>query len=148
MVPELYLWIKELGGYFRRFKGGVLAPWIHASENPPKFDLEARATAAFFEVSTISGLSRKETLHRFKVDRQLSSDKVAQACGATASVVILQPLDTPAAPFFSAEQVALTVAHCGSVHIPSGSDFRSNLWFSTGIHVFFYAQRMVERLLR
>ncbi|KAK7468775.1 Protein phosphatase 2C 6 [Stygiomarasmius scandens] len=100
MIPELYMWIKELGGYFKRFKGGVLAPWVHAAENQPKFDLEARATAAFLEV-----------------DRQLSVDKVAQTCGATASVVILHPLDAPAAPFFSANRVALTVAHCGDTRV-------------------------------
>ncbi|THV07665.1 protein serine/threonine phosphatase 2C [Dendrothele bispora CBS 962.96] len=100
MVPELYLWIKELGGYFKRFKGGVLAPWIHTSENQPKFDLEARATTAFLEVN-----------------KQLSADKVAQSSGATASVVILHTLDAPAAPFFAADRVALTVAHCGDTRV-------------------------------
>ncbi|KAK7059069.1 Protein phosphatase 2C 6 [Paramarasmius palmivorus] len=40
-IPELFAWIKELGGYFKRFKGGALAPWIQPSENPPKPDLEA-----------------------------------------------------------------------------------------------------------
>lgn len=51
-VPELLDWAKELGGYFKRFRGGVLAPW--ARQNSPdaqrKLDLEARATLAFFEV--------------------------------------------------------------------------------------------------
>ena len=51
-VPELLAWAKELGGYFRRFKGGVLAPWVKpgAPEAQKKMDLEARATLAFFEV--------------------------------------------------------------------------------------------------
>ncbi|KAG5653598.1 hypothetical protein H0H81_012105 [Sphagnurus paluster] len=48
-IPELFAWIKELGGYFKRFKGGALAPWIHDAENMPPMDLEARATEAFFE---------------------------------------------------------------------------------------------------
>lgn len=53
-VPDLMAWIKELGGYFRRFKGGVLTPWIKPDPREPKrkLDLEARATLAFFEAST------------------------------------------------------------------------------------------------
>jgi len=50
-------------------------------------------------------------------DKTLSSDEVAQACGATASVGILQSLDSPASPFFSAKRVALTVAHCGDTRV-------------------------------
>lgn len=49
-IPELYLWVKDLGGYFKRFKGGALAPWIHNTHDTPPLDLEARATQAFFEV--------------------------------------------------------------------------------------------------
>lgn len=54
MIPELFAWIKELGGYFKRFKGGPLIPWIaHPHDAAPKLDLEARLTTAFFEVSTL-----------------------------------------------------------------------------------------------
>jgi len=49
-IPELYEWMKELGGYFKRFKGGALAPWIHGGVTP-RLDLEARATQTFLEVS-------------------------------------------------------------------------------------------------
>ncbi|KAJ7225633.1 protein serine/threonine phosphatase 2C [Mycena pura] len=90
MIPELYAWTQELGGYFKRFKGGVLAPWINGGESEP-LDLEARMTLAFFDV-----------------DRHLSADSMAQSCGATASVAILHPLDSPATPFFSAQRLALT----------------------------------------
>ncbi|KAJ4002429.1 phosphatase 2C-like domain-containing protein [Lentinula boryana] len=101
MIPELFAWIKELGGYFKRYKGGPLTPWITEQNQPvPKFDLEARAAAAFFEV-----------------DRQLSIDKMSQTCGATASVAIMQSLDAPATPFFSAKRLALTVAHCGDTRV-------------------------------
>jgi len=99
-IPELFAWIKELGGYFKRFKGGALAPWTQNTENTPPLDLEARATEAFFEV-----------------DRNLSTDKVSQTCGATASVALLHSLDAPATPFFSAETLALTVAHCGDTRV-------------------------------
>ncbi|KAF8898867.1 phosphatase 2C-like domain-containing protein [Infundibulicybe gibba] len=98
-IPELFAWIKELGGYFKRFRGGALSPWIH--ENSSQIlNLEARATLAFFEV-----------------DRNLSSDEIAQSCGATASVAIFHSLDSPATPFFSADSLALTVAHCGDTRV-------------------------------
>ncbi|KAJ7169766.1 phosphatase 2C-like domain-containing protein [Mycena filopes] len=99
MIPELFAWIQELGGYFKRFKGGALAPWIHNSNSAP-FDLEARMTQAFFEV-----------------DRNLSADNGAQSCGATASVAVLHSLDSPATPFFASQNLALTVAHCGDTRV-------------------------------
>jgi hypothetical protein len=49
----------------------------------------------------------------YQVDKNLSADSVAQLCGATASIAIFQSLDAPATPFFSAQKLALTVAHCG-----------------------------------
>jgi len=49
-IPELFAWIQEIGGYFKRFRGGALTPWIHGTEGAPELDLEARATLAFFEV--------------------------------------------------------------------------------------------------
>ncbi|KAJ7357250.1 phosphatase 2C-like domain-containing protein [Mycena albidolilacea] len=90
-IPELYAWIQEIGGYFKRFKGGALAPWISDPEDAPPLDLEARMTQAFFEV-----------------DQHLSADSMAQSCGATASVTILHSLDSPATPFFSSKKLALT----------------------------------------
>lgn len=49
MIPEIFEWVKEIGGYFKRFKGGALAPWI-GGDNTEDLTLEARATLAFFEV--------------------------------------------------------------------------------------------------
>lgn len=49
-IPETYAWIKEIGGYFRRFQGGPLAPWVKDPNYPEEMDLNARATLAFFEV--------------------------------------------------------------------------------------------------
>lgn len=100
LIPDLFAWIKEIGGYFKRFKGGALAPWIDPSHNTELLDLEARATLAFFEV-----------------DKNLSSDEVTQSCGATASVAILHSLDAPATSFLSSQNLALTVAHCGDTRV-------------------------------
>jgi hypothetical protein len=52
-IPETCAWAKELGGYFSRFKGGALAPWMHNLDEELELDLEARATLAFFEVFPI-----------------------------------------------------------------------------------------------
>ncbi|KAF9523621.1 phosphatase 2C-like domain-containing protein [Crepidotus variabilis] len=99
-IPEVFQWVKEIGGYFKRFKGGPLTPWL-AEGNEEEMDLEARATLTFFEV-----------------DRNLSSvDRAAETCGATASVAILQSLDAPATPFFSAKDLCITVAHCGDTKV-------------------------------
>ncbi|KAH7885887.1 phosphatase 2C-like domain-containing protein [Phlebopus sp. FC_14] len=99
-IPELFLWIKDLGGYFKRFRGGALSPWIHKTQDTPPLDLEARATQAFFEV-----------------DRLLSTETEAKTSGATASVAILHSLESPARPFFSSQKLALTVAHCGDARV-------------------------------
>ncbi|KAI0348403.1 protein serine/threonine phosphatase 2C [Trametopsis cervina] len=101
-VPEMLEWAKELGGYFRRFRGGALAPWARP-ESPDaqkEMDLEARATLAFFEI-----------------DRQLAIETAAKESGATASVVLLHSLDTPVKPFFASEKLSLTVAHVGDTRV-------------------------------
>lgn len=102
-IPEMYQYIKEFGGYFKRFNGGLLSPWI--KPNPPskgagEMDLHARATLTYFEI-----------------DRNLEAEAAAKVCGSTASIAILQSLDSPSAPFFSAQRVALTIAHVGDTRI-------------------------------
>jgi protein phosphatase PTC6 len=49
-IPDVYDWIKSLGGYFKRFKGGNLTPWINEPPSDAPLDLETRATLTFFEV--------------------------------------------------------------------------------------------------
>lgn len=63
MVPELFAWIHEIGGYFKRFKGGAMAPWIDGI-NKEELTLEARATLTFFEVGCVS-LRRAPVLELF-----------------------------------------------------------------------------------
>ncbi|THH33537.1 hypothetical protein EUX98_g638 [Antrodiella citrinella] len=101
-VPDLFAWAKELGGYFKRYKGGVLAPWVHpdSKDAEAEMDLEARATLTFFEV-----------------DKTLYMESSAQECGATASVALLHSLDDPSIPFFASKRVALTVAHVGDTRV-------------------------------
>lgn len=50
-----------------------------------------------------------------EVDKALQTESVAHECGATASVVLLQSLDSPPPLVFSSQKVALTVAHVGYV---------------------------------
>lgn len=57
-IPELYEWIKEVGGYFnRRLRPRPLLPWLQDPNSKAVFDLEARATTTFFEVSSCAPLS-------------------------------------------------------------------------------------------
>lgn len=55
-VPEMLEWAKELGGYFKRYRGGALGPWVrpNSADAQRKLDLEARATLAFWEVRPFS----------------------------------------------------------------------------------------------
>ncbi|CDO73518.1 hypothetical protein BN946_scf185013.g153 [Trametes cinnabarina] len=122
-IPEVYAWTKEVGGYFRRFNGGSLAPWIDpdSPEFQQELDLEARATLAFFEVrgaksASYCGSSRIED-DSFQVDKILSEEKEAKECGATASVVLLKSLDSRPSGYFQAATVALTVAHVGDTRV-------------------------------
>lgn len=47
----------------------------------------------------------------------LAIEQAAKECGATASVVLLQTLDSPVVPFFASKKLALTVAHVGYASI-------------------------------
>ena len=122
-IPELYEWIKEIGGYFnRRLRPRPLLPWLEDPNSKTVFDLEARATTAFFDVSRYpSPLEDIRCLMAICVhaDRSLSGEKEVRRSGATASIALLQTLDKPAPPFFAAENLALTVAHVGC----AGSSF-------------------------
>jgi protein phosphatase PTC6 len=106
-ILETCEWVRELGGYFRRFDGGVLKPWLStdATSVGPVMDLTARSTLAFFTA-----------------DRQLGV-QAAHKCGATASVVLLHALDCPQPAFFASQKLAITVAHAGWE--PSSSPFSS-----------------------
>jgi len=47
----------------------------------------------------------------------VSEGHEAKTCGATASVALVHSLDAPATPFFSAQKLGLTVAHCGDTRV-------------------------------
>ncbi|GJJ08791.1 hypothetical protein Clacol_003010 [Clathrus columnatus] len=100
-IPEVYDWVKSLGGYFKRYKGGALAQWVTDDHyGTPPLDLEARATLAFLQA-----------------DRQISLLKESSKQGSTASVALFHTLDNPPKPFYTAESISLTVAHCGDTRI-------------------------------
>ena len=123
-IPEMYQYIKELGGYFKRFDGGPLAPWVKPrppSADAGEMDLHARATLTFFEVrvshSTDIFFRICARLLLSQVDRNLQAEAAAKVCGSTASIAILHSLDSPSTPFFLAQRIALTIAHVGCVLI-------------------------------
>jgi protein phosphatase PTC6 len=49
-VIDVYRWLKSHGGYFKRFRGGVLQEWVENPQTTSCFDLDARLTLAFLEV--------------------------------------------------------------------------------------------------
>jgi protein phosphatase PTC6 len=50
----MYEYIKEIGGYFKRFQGGLLSSWINpSSRDVGEMDLHTRATLTFFEVRNV-----------------------------------------------------------------------------------------------
>ncbi|KAF9517724.1 hypothetical protein BS47DRAFT_1430712 [Hydnum rufescens UP504] len=102
LVPNVVGWLKESGGYFKRFRGGVLEEWTRDPPSRRSLDLEARATLAFLQACIFVLY-----LHFPRLQR----------CGATASVAILHPLELPVTPFFASEYQALTIAHCGDTRV-------------------------------
>jgi len=99
-IPEVVKWLKSHGGYFRRYRGGVLEDWLNDPSLDRPLDMESRVTLAFLQS-----------------DYEASKLAEAKGSGTTASVAILHPLELPTAPFFSSETMALTVAHCGDTRI-------------------------------
>lgn len=117
-IPEMYAWAREIGGYFKRFDGGVLKPWIHPSaHHEGEMDLTARATLTFLQV-----------------DRNLTEEPLAKISGSTASVAILHSLDAPSSPFFSSQKLALTVAHVGDTRVLLCSTDRGRVLPMTEVH--------------
>lgn len=117
--------MKELGGYFKRYRGGSLAPWLEKSSSgelpaevrladpSPELDLETRATLAFLEVSIRCNERLASFLTRTQADKLVNEGDEAMSCGATASIALIQSFDSPATPFYASQQIGLTVPHCG-----------------------------------
>ncbi|KAF8306045.1 protein serine/threonine phosphatase 2C [Clavulina sp. PMI_390] len=99
-IPEVVQWLKSYGGYFRRFRGGVLEDWLKDPTLERPLDMESRVTLAFLQA-----------------DYEAAQLPQSKGAGTTASVAILHPLELPTAPFFSSEAMALTVAHCGDTRV-------------------------------
>ncbi|EJT97809.1 protein serine/threonine phosphatase 2C [Dacryopinax primogenitus] len=91
-------WLKSQGGYFRRWRGGLLQPYVANPSHTPPLRLEQRAELAFIEA-----------------DRSLAPNAVN--CGSTVSVALLRSEKPVGAPFWDAEELELTVAHCGDTRV-------------------------------
>lgn len=48
----------------------------------------------------------------------MTSIEHSDRCGSTASVALLHSLDSPSQPYWAANKLALTIAHCGYVPLP------------------------------
>jgi len=96
-IKDIYSWLKSHGGYFKRFRGGLLQPWVENPDTDTGLDMDARSTLAFLKADKLIA----EMIPK------------AKRVGSTATVALLHSLDVPSSPVLSAERVALRIAHCG-----------------------------------
>jgi len=90
---------KGLGGFFRRFKGGLLSKIASGDESDLArfgFATDQRATLAFMQA-----------------DLNVFDNKETKKDGAVATTCFLHSLDVPPSPFFASSLLSLTVAHLG-----------------------------------
>ncbi|KAI5452240.1 Protein phosphatase 2C 6 [Naganishia albida] len=99
-IDDVVLFYKKLGGYFKRFRGGALQPWVQHPDYRDKLTLEERITLTFLQADQLV-LSREDT----------------RRCGSTASVALIHSLDEPVQPFYAAQRVSLMTAHLGDTKI-------------------------------
>jgi len=112
-IEEVVSYTKSHGGYFKRWRGGGLHRWTKYAHAPPPADgrmtLEERLTLAFLQA-----------------DREiLETIPKSGRSGSTCTIALLHSLDEPAAPYWSADRVSLTIGHCGDTrallcHRPTG----------------------------
>ncbi|KAJ9127632.1 hypothetical protein QFC24_001042 [Naganishia onofrii] len=99
-IDDVVQFHKKLGGYFKRFRGGALQPWVQHPDYRDKMTLEERITLTFLQADQLV-LSREDT----------------RRCGSTASIALMQSLDNPVQPFYAAQKISLTTAHLGDTKI-------------------------------
>ncbi|KAL1413157.1 Protein phosphatase 2C 6 [Vanrija albida] len=106
-IPAVVEETVELGGYFRRWRGGALQRYTKWAMSEPvaasePMTLEERLTLAFLKADQ---MLRKEI------------EGGAEHTGSTASVVLLHSLDEPAQPHWAAKKIHLTVAQVGDTRV-------------------------------
>ncbi|CED84395.1 protein serine threonine phosphatase 2c [Phaffia rhodozyma] len=97
-------YMQSLGGYFRRFNGGLLSSRYSlagkASPSPPLMTLAERLTLAYL-----------------RADRRILTTLSSANQGSTGSCALLHSLDNPSSPFFQAKRLNITIAHVGDTKI-------------------------------
>ncbi|GAA93670.1 uncharacterized protein L969DRAFT_96694 [Mixia osmundae IAM 14324] len=99
-VPAAVETYKKVGGYLRRFKGGLL-------------ERLAQGTDGLEEPERVLALDERATLAFIQADETVMADEEITDSGSVATAVLLHSLDIPATPFFGASLLALTTAHVG-----------------------------------
>ncbi|GHJ86654.1 hypothetical protein NliqN6_3056 [Naganishia liquefaciens] len=99
-IDDVVLFHKKLGGYFKRFRGGTLQPWVANPDYRDKLTLEERITLTFLQADQLV-LSREDT----------------RRCGSTASIALIHSLDDPVQPFYAAQRISMMTAHLGDTKI-------------------------------
>ncbi|OCF37170.1 PP2Cc protein phosphatase [Kwoniella heveanensis CBS 569] len=130
-IPDLVDWTKERhAGYFKRWRGGALQRWTKYA--PPAGGGNGESSNSSSAGGSGNGpekvmtLEERLTLAFLQADKKiLVENEKAQRCGSTASLALLQSLDGPAQPYWAAQKLAITIAHCGDTrallcHRPTG----------------------------
>ncbi|GAA5873139.1 hypothetical protein JCM16303_006954 [Sporobolomyces ruberrimus] len=91
---------RQLGGYLKRYQGGILERFRKESEN-----YNERKGISLDEMSVLAFL---------QADTQVLADESTGKSGSTATVALLHSLDLPHSfPYYAASLISLTVAHLG-----------------------------------
>ncbi|BEI86228.1 hypothetical protein CcaverHIS002_0605150 [Cutaneotrichosporon cavernicola] len=132
-IPAAVEATEALGGYFRRWRGGVLNRWTKwaasgapAEKGTDRLNLDERLTLAYL-----------------KADHQIQTDMKdgARHCGSTASVVLIQSLDKPSQPHFASQKLHLTIAQVGDTRVLLCDTALGEVWALTDKH---HAEARVE----
>ncbi|GMK57324.1 hypothetical protein CspeluHIS016_0401580 [Cutaneotrichosporon spelunceum] len=132
-IPAVVDATKALGGYFRRWKGGVLNRWTKwatsgtpAVKGTDRLTLDERLTIAYLKAD-------------YKIQTEVKDG--ARHSGSTASVVLIQSLDEPSQPHFASKKLHLTIAQVGDTRVLLCDTSLGEVWALTEKH---HAEARVE----
>ncbi|GAA5916945.1 PP2C family serine/threonine-protein phosphatase [Sporobolomyces salmoneus] len=99
-IPSTIDEYRGIGGYLKRYQGGILERFRKDSEN-----YNERKGISLDEMSTLAFL---------QADNQVLADESTGKSGSTATIALLHSLDLPHSfPYYASSLISLTVAHLG-----------------------------------
>ena len=119
-IPATIDEYRGIGGYLKRYQGGILERFRKESENYNErvgISLDEMSVLAFLQVSlSLVMLARcnELTSRRFQADNAVLADDSTGKSGSTATVALLHSLDLPHSfPYYASSLLSLTISHLG-----------------------------------